>query len=213
MCDVIVLSSTTMSRVAHQTVAILHVPGKPRQRMHHPEFGQRQLDAPARPVRGQPLQVQRQRPAFEHVLGRLRREEQVAAAEQCRDARGEMRQADVLRQIIVGAEAQAGHRVEIAVARGEEEYRHRRRQRTQFATKREAAVDVVGQPDVDDREVGKARAKRGERVAPIRVGGDLVTLFAQDVRVVVANRGFVLDDGYAAAHGFPAATIAQPRRR
>ena len=94
--------------------------------------------------------------------------EQVAAAEQRRDARGEVRQADVLGQVVVGAQAQAGDDVEIAVARGEEDDRQRRRQRAQFAAQREAAVDLVAQADVDDREVGQARAKRGERSRAIR---------------------------------------------
>ena len=57
MCDVIVLSSTTMLRVAHQRVAVLDVARVARQRMHHPELGQREVDALAVPVGGQALHV------------------------------------------------------------------------------------------------------------------------------------------------------------
>ncbi len=76
-----------------------------------------------------------------------------------------------------------------------------RRHRAQLAAQREAAVDVVGEADVDQREVGKPRAKRRQRLVAAGVGGDFVALLFQRVGVVGADRGLVLDDGDAAAHG------------
>ena len=63
---------------------------------------------------------------------------------------------------------------------------------------REAAVDVVAEADVDEREVGQPRAERGQRVRAVRIGRDLVAVPAQRVRVVGADGGLVLDDGDAA---------------
>ena len=185
--------------VAHQRIAVLHVAGKARERMHHPELGQREVHALAVPVDGEALQVERKRSALEDVLGSGRRGQQLAAAEQRGDARGEMRQARVLGEVVVGAEAQAGDDVEIAVARGEEDDRHRRRQRAQLAGQREAAVDVVAEADVDQREIGQPRAEGRQRLGAAGVRRDLVAVAAQRVRVVGADRGFVLDDGDAAA--------------
>src|SRR4051812_5111098 len=45
--------------VAHQAVAILDMAGESRHRMHHPELGQGEIDAPAVPLGGQALKVER----------------------------------------------------------------------------------------------------------------------------------------------------------
>jgi hypothetical protein len=50
-------------RIAHQAVAVLHVARILGERMDHPELGQRQVDAPAVPLRHEALRVERQRPA------------------------------------------------------------------------------------------------------------------------------------------------------
>jgi DNA-binding response OmpR family regulator len=55
------------------------------------------------------------------------------------------------------AEAQAGDRVEVAVASGEENDRQCRRHRAQLATERETAVDVGAQADVDERQIRQTR--------------------------------------------------------
>ncbi len=109
-----------------------------------------------------------------------------------------MREAHVLGQIVVGTEPQPRDDVEIRIARRKKEDRHRRRQRAQLAAQREAAVDVVGKPDVDQREIGKPRPKRCQRVGAVRVRGDVVALLAQRIGVVGADRRLVLDDGNAA---------------
>ena len=72
-CDVIVLSSTTMLASRISASRSLTWPGIARERVHHPELGQREVDALAVPVRGQALDVERERPALDDVLGRRRR--------------------------------------------------------------------------------------------------------------------------------------------
>ena len=57
------------------------------------------------------------------------------------------------------------------------------------------------EPDVDEREVRQPGAERGQRIGTVAVRGDLVALLAQDVGVVGADRGLVLDDGDTTAHG------------
>ena len=79
------------------------------------------------------------------------------------DARDQMREAQILRQVVVGAETQAGDRVELAVARGQEDDRQLCGQRAQLATQLEAALRLVAQADVDHGEIGQARAERFDR--------------------------------------------------
>jgi hypothetical protein len=61
--------------------------------------------------------------------GRSVLRERVDASEQRDDARDQVLETDVLGEIVVGAEAQAGHGVEIAVACREKDDRQSRRQR------------------------------------------------------------------------------------
>src|ERR1700682_1345136 len=112
-----------------------------------------------------------------------------------------MRQAHVLGQVIVRAEAQARDDVEVGIARRKKDDRQVRRQCAELAAKRKSAVDIVGQTDVDQGEVGQPGAKCTERFAAARIRGDFVALPFQYVRVVGAYDGLVLNDGDAAAHG------------
>ena len=66
---------------------------------------------------------------------------------------------------------------------------------------REAAVHVVAEADVDQRQVRQPRAERGERIGAVGVGGDFVAVPTQRLGVVGADGGFVLDDGDAAHAG------------
>ncbi len=77
------------------------------------------------------------------------------------DARGELMQRDILRKVIVGAEAQARDHVEIGVARGQEQDRQRRRLRAQAAAELEAAFGLDAEADVDDLELGQLLCERG----------------------------------------------------
>src|SRR6202171_6280365 len=112
-----------------------------------------------------------------------------------------MRQAHVLGQVIVRAEAQARDDVEVGITRRKKDDRQVRRHRAQLAAKRKSAVDIVGQADVDQGEVGQPDAKCTERFAAARIRCDFVALLFQHVSVVGAYDGLVLDDGDAAAHG------------
>jgi hypothetical protein len=81
----------------------------------------------------------------------------------------------------------------------------------QVAAQREAAVDVVAEADVDQREVRQAGAERGQRSGAVVVGRHHIALARQHVGVVGADRRLVLDDGDAPAHlrAPMAANIAQ----
>src|SRR5882672_7437905 len=54
---------------AHERVAILDVSREFCERMHDPEFGQRELDLTLRPVRLHALEVEPESSALQHVLG------------------------------------------------------------------------------------------------------------------------------------------------
>ena len=124
----------------------------------------------------------------------------LGATEERRDARKQVRQAHVLGQVVVGAQPQARDHVEVAVARGEKDDRQRRRERAQVAAQGEAAVDVGAQADVDQGEIGQARAQGAERLAAPRVRRHLEAVLAQRLGVVGADGRVVFDDGDAAGH-------------
>ena len=97
-----------------------------------------------------------------------------------------MRQADVFRQVIVSAQAQTGDDIEVGIARRQENDGQRRRQRAQFAAQRKTAVDIVGQANIDQREIGKPSAKRDQRVASPAIRCNIVTMPAERIGDVVA---------------------------
>src|SRR6266850_6725646 len=115
----------------------------------YPELGERQLDRLFLPRRGEALRVELESPALEHFLGGLGLAQRVDPAEQRRDAREQMRQAHVLGEVVVGAQAQARDRVEVRVARGEEQDRQRGRHRAQIAAQDEPSVGLIAQADID----------------------------------------------------------------
>ena len=129
---------------------------------------------------------------------------EIGAAEQRAHACQQVRQAHVFGHVVVRAHAQARHHVEIAVARGQENHRQRGRQRAQFLAQLEAAVDLVAQADVEQHEVGQARAQRRERRGTVRKCGDFVAVAAEDIGIVRADDRVVFNNGNASAHGsFP----------
>ena len=152
-------------------------------------------------MRGQALQIERERPSLQNLLGGLRHGEQIAAPEQRGDACEKMRQAHILGKVVIGAKPEAHDDVEVGVARGKKDDRHTLRHCAQFATEREAAVDVVTKPDIDERKIREPRTERRQGVVAIGIGRDFIALLAQHIGVVLADGGLVFDDGDAAAHG------------
>ena len=139
--------------------------------------------------------------AREAAVRRLRLLHRVQAPKQRGDACHQVRQADVLGQVIVGAEPQAGHGVELTVAGGQENDRQLGGTRAQFATQFEAALDIVPQIDIDDDEVRQACVEGLQcRLARV-VGIDGVTLALERGNVVFANSRFVFDNRNAFGHG------------
>ena len=91
------------------------------------------------------------------------------------DAGSEVRQARVLREVVVRTHAQARDDVEVGIARRQDDDRQRGRQRAQLAGEREPAVDLVAETDVDGALVGGASLD-GEQfatLAAIAAGGPL----------------------------------------
>src|SRR5690606_16626784 len=162
------------------------------------------------PARFETRHVQAQRAAHQLLGPALRLREHVDAPEQRRDARQQVRQTDVPGEVIVGAQPQAGDDVDLRVARRQHQDRQRRRALAQPAAQLEAAVGLVTEADVDDRHVGQPRSERHLRIAPFPEALDVEALPDQRVAQVLANGGFVLDDGDAATH---ARNVPQTPRR
>ena len=98
--------------VAHQRVAVLHVAGMARERVHHPELGQREVDGRAAPGRGHALRrrARAARARCTSSAGAAAPRAASHAAEERGDAREQVRQAHVLGEVVVGAQAQARRR-------------------------------------------------------------------------------------------------------
>src|SRR5262245_43573738 len=206
-------------RVTHQLIAILDVPRELGERVHHPELGERELDILSLPAYGEAVQVQRQRSALNDLLALHGVALELGPAKESADACQEVRQAHVLGDVVVGAHTQSRHRIEIAVARREKYYGERTGQRAQLPAKRESAVYLVAQPDIEQHEVRQAGAQGGKRFAPVAIGRDLVAMLSQRVGVVGAKDGIVFYDRDAAANArglrqiFPATILTQNARR
>src|SRR5690606_40423466 len=109
------------------------------------------------------------------------------SAEQRGDPSEQMLDADALRQVVVGTEAQARYRVELALASGQKDDRQLRRPCAQRPAELEAALDLRAEVHVDDHEIGQAGIERGERLLARRVAGDAIPLAPQRRGIVVAN--------------------------
>src|ERR1700730_4823989 len=101
---------------------------------------------------------------------------------------------------VARAEAQARHRIELAVARGEKYDRQLRRQRAQLPAQLKAALRFVLQRDVDDREVRQARGARVHRLRAVGVGAYRIALAHEPRRVVVADGRLILVNGDETFH-------------
>ena len=73
--------------------------------------------------------------------------------------------------------------------------------RAQLATQLEAAFGLVAQADVDHGEIGQPRAKRFDRFLARAVRAHRIAVTLKCRGVVVADRGFVFDDGDDFLHG------------
>src|SRR2546430_9202949 len=74
------------------------------------------------------------------------------------------------------------------------------RQRAQLPAQLEAALRLVLEGDVDDREVRQARGERAHGLRAVGVGAYRIALAREPRRVVVADCRLVLDDGDQAFH-------------
>jgi hypothetical protein len=186
--------------VAHQLVAAFHMARKAYERVHHPEFGHGQRHVDAVPGHAHALGLDHQWPLRDHAVGGHRFAQGFEATKQRVDARGELVQRDILGEIVVGTEAQAGDHVEIGVARGEEQDRQGRRPRTQAAAQLETTFRFVAESDIDDDQLGQPLRERGFRRIARGIAAHFVTEPRERLGIVGADQRLVFDDGNAAWH-------------
>jgi hypothetical protein len=115
-------------------------------------------------------------------------------AKQRGDARHQVRKADVLGQVIVGAQAQAGDRIKFTVTGCEKYDGQFSRARPQLATELEASLNVILEINVDDDKVRQAHIECLHGLIASFVRVDTITLALERSDVVFANGGFVFDD-------------------
>src|SRR5690606_1796879 len=102
--------------------------------------------------------------------------------------------------VVVGAQPQAGHDVDLGIARGQDEDGQAGGPAAQPAAELEPALGLVAEADVDDREVGQAAIEPLLGRGPVGVGRDLVAVACQGVAQVFADRLLVFDDGDTSGH-------------
>ncbi len=110
-------------------------------------------------------------------------------------------QADVLGQVVIGAQAQTRNGVQLAVQGREENDRQIGCAGAQLAAEVETALGLVPQAHVDNDQVRQPGLKRRQRLWPVGVGADPVSLASESLGVILTQGGLVLDDGNGAFHG------------
>ncbi len=104
-------------RRIHELLPVLDVSRITRHGVHEPEFGQGQADGTAFPEYGHAVGVDVKIAAGQPAIVRLRFLHGIQPTKQRCNSRHQVRQADVLGQIIVRAEPQPRDRVQFTVAR------------------------------------------------------------------------------------------------
>jgi hypothetical protein len=120
------------------------------------------------------------------------REVAVGAPEQGLDPAHQLAQAERLGEVVVGAEFEADHLVDLVVARGQDEDRHLGARRAEPAEDLEAVH--ARQADVEHDEVGRLVDREVEALLAGPRDRDLVALLLQGVLDAARDRVLVLDD-------------------
>ena len=179
----------------HQLLTILDMPRITRQGMHDPKFSQRQRDRSAVPGGLHLLAVDRQCTAPYDLSGIVGPTQGIDAPEQRRDARRQMRQADILGEEVIGAEPQSRDCIEFAVPGGQKDDGQLRRQRPQIAAQIESAFGLILQRYVDNGQIRQANVERLHGGLAIAIGLDRIAVASQRRRVILAQSRLVLDNG------------------
>jgi hypothetical protein len=126
-----------------------------------------------------------------------RRSRALEAPQHRADAAAQLRHADRLGHVVVGARLEREDDIGLAVARGQRDHVGAVAGGAQAA----ADLDAVGpraQPDVEQHEVVGAQGERVQRGSALPDGQDAMAVGAQRAGHDVAQVGLVLDDEYAA---------------
>src|SRR5262245_44618258 len=123
----------------------------------------------------------------------------VGPTEECLDPAHQLAEAVRLRQVVVGAQLEADHLVDLVVAGGQDEDRRLRAGGTEPAEHLEA-VDP-GQPDVENHEIRGLVRREVEALFAAAGDRDLVALLLQRVLDAARDGELVFDDEDRGAHG------------
>src|SRR5262249_35718909 len=143
----------------HELLSVLDMAGVPGQRIDDPELREGKEYDLALPLYLHALGIQCEW-AAPHDLSSLGRAPQcIDSPEECIHARDEMSEAQVLCQEVVSSQPQSGYGIQLTVAGRQEDDRQLCRQGAQLAAQLEAALRLLLQGNVDDREVRKTRCE------------------------------------------------------
>ena len=154
-----------------------------------------------------PLEVDQEVAVPDDPAAHRVRQVAIRPAEEGLDPAHQLAQAERLRQVVVGAELEADHLVDLVVAGGEDEDRHLGAGRPDAAQDLEA-VDA-GEPDVEDDQVGRLVGRDVEALLARARDGDLVAFLLERVLDPARDRVLVFDDEDGGCH----AADATPARR
>lgn len=177
----------------HQLGAREDAAWAPQQRRQQQELvaREREVAAAASDALRRLVQAERGSPGGGRRSALLRRLAVRRAPQDRLDPRADLAWRKRLAHVVVRAQLQPEHTIDLLAARGEEDD-------GQLARSSDGATDIeavaVGHADVEDREVGRVLRKRGQRFARQGDVNNLEALAAQCVEQRVGDGGFVFEE-------------------
>ena len=200
--------------LVHQLSRVLTTPGPPHERLQQQELGHRQRHRASVPGAASRSGSSVSAPTTSAASSSLRGPvvDGGARAQQHFDARHQLAHRERLAQVVVGANLEAEHAIELLFARRHEDDRQRLRARAQPAAQLQAVDAAAGRCRGSTRS-GSARSKRLPRRRPSSNASVAIAFAAQRDAHRFADRLFVFDDRTSRPRGrsSPFDCIAQRR--
>ena len=199
--------------VAHQLVTTFDMAWEAHEGVHHPEFGDGQWHLFTLPQHPHALGFDAQWAVLDQAIGCRWFAQRIVAPEQRADPCRQLMEGNVLGEIVVGTETQAGDHIEVRITCGQEQDRQAGRLRAQPAAQIEAAFGFVAKTDIDDDQLGHALGEGAFGFDAAGVAAHFVTGAGQRLDVVGPDQRFVFDDGDAAWHDFTPVVCSELTQR
>src|SRR6185503_11157028 len=197
----VLVERLVVAQELQQLTPRVHAP-RPRGEMTEDlELGRRQADPPIAALDTAALEVDHEVAVADHPPAGGVAQVAVGPPQERPDPAHQLAQRVGLRQVVVGAELQPDHLVDLVIAGGQDEDRRLGAGRAEPAEDLEAVH--ARQPHVEDDQVGRLIRREVEAFLATLGDRDLVPLLLEGVLDSAGNGELVLDDQDRGAHGWP----------